>query len=169
LDLPRRVELMRLLANLAYTTKRAILLSTHDLELALRVADRLWLLPTGGPLLDGMPEELALNGTLAAAFASEGVEFDSAAGTFKLHRHPCGPIVLHGDGLLAQWTARALERIGYQVVGSEGVASIHISVGDNNWRVTNGPRQAEYGSLAALIDAVKQPPVDGTLQETSQA
>lgn len=157
LDLPRRVELMRLLANLAYTTKRAILLSTHDLELALRVADRLWLLPTGGSLLDGMPEELALNGTLAAAFASEGVEFDSAAGAFKLHRHPCGPIVLHGDGLLAQWTARALERIGYQVVGREGVAAIQISVGDNHWRVTNGLRQAEYGSLAELIEAVKQP------------
>jgi len=156
------VELMRLLANLAYTTKRAILLSTHDLELALRVADRLWLLPTGGPLLDGMPEELALNGTLAAAFASEGVEFDSAAGTFKLHRHPCGPIVLHGDGLLAQWTARALERIGYQVVDHDDPAPLRVVVDANRWRVKNGSRLAEYSSLAALIEAVKQPPVDET-------
>ncbi len=164
LDLPRRVELMRLLANLAYTTKRAILLSTHDLELALRVADRLWLLPTGGPLLDGMPEELALNGALAAAFVSEGVEFDSAAGTFKLHRHPCGPIALQGDGILAQWTARALERVGYQVVGRDGNVPVRIEVDDNGWRVVNGSRQAEYSSLAELIEAVKQPPVDETSQ-----
>ena len=73
-----RVELLRLLGNLAYTTGRAILLSTHDLDLALRVADRLWLLPTGGQLISGIPEELAFNGALADAFSSEGIEFDSA-------------------------------------------------------------------------------------------
>ncbi|MDQ3250199.1 MAG: ABC transporter ATP-binding protein, partial [Chloroflexota bacterium] len=135
LDLPRRVELMRLLAMLAATTNRAILLSTHDLELALRIADQLWLLPTGGPLRTGLPEELAYNGALAAAFASEGVEFDSLSGAFKLHRHPCGPIGLHDTGLLAQWTARALERIGFQVVAPDAQAPACVQVGDQRWQV----------------------------------
>ena len=48
LDLPRRVEIMRLLRQLARTTGRAFLLSTHDLDLALRSADRIWLMGGGG-------------------------------------------------------------------------------------------------------------------------
>ena len=44
LDLPRRVETMQLLKNLSRSTKRAILVSTHDLDLALRSCDQLWLM-----------------------------------------------------------------------------------------------------------------------------
>jgi len=157
LDLPRRVELMRLLGNLAYTTHRAILLSTHDLDLALRVADRLWLMPTGGQLIDGVPEELAFNGALAAAFASEGVEFDSALGTFKLHRHPCGPIGLQGENLLAQWTGRALERIGFAVVRGGDDLPVCVEVGATNWRVKEPRGQREFSSLADLLSFLKQP------------
>ena len=46
LDLPRRVEIMQLLRRLAHESRRAILLSTHDLDLALRTADRIWLMPS---------------------------------------------------------------------------------------------------------------------------
>ena len=48
LDLPRRVEIMHILRQLARDTQRAILLSTHDLDLALRNADKIWLMPKGG-------------------------------------------------------------------------------------------------------------------------
>jgi iron complex transport system ATP-binding protein len=69
LDLPRRVELMHLLRRLTRSRRRAILLSTHDLELALRCADRLWLLPLGGPLQDGAPEDLVLSGAFGSALS----------------------------------------------------------------------------------------------------
>ncbi|MFZ5999653.1 MAG: ABC transporter ATP-binding protein, partial [Bacteroidota bacterium] len=81
LDLPRRVEFMRLLRKMAHETNRAILLSTHDLDLALRSADKIWLLPKGGTLVEGAPEDLVLNGSFQKAFASEGIEFDSATGS----------------------------------------------------------------------------------------
>jgi iron complex transport system ATP-binding protein len=61
LDWPRRVEIMGILRRLARESGRAVLLSTHDLDLALRGADRLWLLPPGGPIRAGMPEELVLD------------------------------------------------------------------------------------------------------------
>ena len=157
LDLPRRVELMRLLGTLAYKTRRAILLSTHDLDLALRAADRLWLLPSTGPLRDGLPEELAFNGALAEAFHSEGVEFDSTLGTFKLHRQPCGPIGLRGEGLLTQWTGRALERIGYEVVRYATPPPLWVEVGASSWRVHSQHGQKEFTSLADLLGFLKQP------------
>ena len=72
LDLPRRVEIMHLLRSLAHSTDKAILLSTHDMDLALRSADRLWLLPKGGKLHVGAPEDLVLNGSFEEVFSSEG-------------------------------------------------------------------------------------------------
>ncbi|MCB0081693.1 MAG: hypothetical protein KDE47_12210, partial [Caldilineaceae bacterium] len=133
----------------------AILLSTHDLELALRLADRLWLMPTGGPLHVGLPEELALNGALAATFHSEGVEFDSSQGAFKVHRYHCGPIGLTGGGDKALWTARALERIGFEVVHGNHQLPFHIQItgqnGSTRWQATTPNTQGEFGSLGELI------------------
>ena len=44
LDFPSKIETMLLLSQLAHQTQKTILLSTHDLELALQTADRLWLM-----------------------------------------------------------------------------------------------------------------------------
>jgi iron complex transport system ATP-binding protein len=155
LDLPGRVEMMHLLAALARQTRCAILLSTHDLELALRVADKLWLLPPGGPVYTGLPEELALNGVLGQVFRSEGVVFDPATGAFKLQRHPCGPIALHGEGVIAQWTARALERIGYEIAPNDTALPLRVEVNGAGWHVVTPHEHRHYNSLAELIERVK--------------
>jgi iron complex transport system ATP-binding protein len=115
LDLPRRVELMGLLRGLAREHGRAVLLSTHDLDLALRGADRLWLLPPGGPLAEGAPEDLALSGALDRVFQAQGVRFDRESGSFSLAAPVRGDVALHGDGLAGTWAARALRRAGYRV------------------------------------------------------
>ena len=159
LDLPRRVETMQLLHTLAHSSGRAILLSTHDLDLALRMADRLWLLPTGGPLMVGLPEELALNGSLAAAFRSEGVEFDNEQGAFRVQRHSCGPIGLTGHGPAALWTTRALERLGYEVVADHDQLPMRVHIlgsnGTTRWQTTTPIRHQEHTSLAGLIEQLR--------------
>lgn len=63
LDFPGKVELMLLLRRLAHEHGKTILMSTHDLEAALRTADRLWLL-TDGALKQGTPQELADSGAI---------------------------------------------------------------------------------------------------------
>lgn len=76
LDLPRRVECMTLLRDLAHDRGCAVLLSTHDLDLALRWADQIWLLPYRGAFQVGTPEDLVLNGAFEQAFRSADVQFD---------------------------------------------------------------------------------------------
>jgi len=161
LDLPRRVELLQLLKRLSRETNCAILLSTHDLDLALRIADKLWLLSSQGELHIGLPEELALNGSLARIFHSEGIEFDHASGAFKVHQPACGPISLHGekDGVATAWTWRALERIGYEVHNNGARHPVHVDVLDaNHWRLSTPNGQSEHVSLESLIETLSPKP-----------
>jgi iron complex transport system ATP-binding protein len=156
LDLPRRAEIMQVLRKLARDAGRAVLLSTHDLDLALRSADRIWLLPAGGPLHTGAPEDLVLNGAFEAAFQGEGVEFDLYTGSFRVNSPPAGEIQLTGDGIAAVWTKRALERAGFCVSHHNTGASIGVEVLEpSRWRLTINTTTCELTSIDALIAALK--------------
>lgn len=160
LDLPRRVEIMATLRTLAHQTGRAILLSTHDLDLALRTADTLWLLPKGGPLMVGAPEDLVLNGALAEAFRSEGVEFDLQTGSFRMVAHQIGEIGLIGEGVVAIWTARALERLGFRIVMNPNddnplfAGRVEVDADGQRW-LYNGTTYTTT-SLDALLQTIRQ-------------
>lgn len=52
LDYPSKVELMEMLSRLATEEGKAIFLSTHDVELALRMADEIWLMTPDGLVVD---------------------------------------------------------------------------------------------------------------------
>ena len=83
LDLPNRIETMALLRRLSREKNLAVLLSTHDLDLALRQADRLWLLGTDGTLRQGEPEALARSGALAETFAHESLQWNALGSRFN--------------------------------------------------------------------------------------
>ena len=159
LDLPRRVEAMRLLRRVVRDTGRAVLLSTHDLELALRAADRVWLLPKGGRLATGAPEDLVLSGAFEVAFASEGVDFDRARGTFRVDRRFVGEVELIGEGLARYWTARTLEREGVHVWEGEGRAPpvrVVVPAGEGGeWCVSGGGAPVSHPRLYDLAQELR--------------
>ena len=158
LDLPRRVEIMALLRKLARETGRSILLSTHDLELALRSADRIWLLSlfTGGAKLQtGAPEDLVLSGAVEETFKNEGVEFDRRHGSFVITRSKKENVSLAGHGLGAIWTKRALEREGFLVNKTGAAASIRVEVTANkgkiSWKLICPAGESEHSTIYELI------------------
>jgi iron complex transport system ATP-binding protein len=155
LDLPRRVEIMQLLRQLARETNQAILLSTHDLDLALRLADKVWLLSTDGILQVGAPEDLVLSGAFADTFHSEGVEFDVASGEFHFQTSSKGKINLIGEGIASVWTIRALKRAGFQVNQTQNNLPISVEVISNSqqvlWKITNSQTVYTYQSLYEMI------------------
>lgn len=76
LDYPSKVELMRLLKRLAATEGKTVFMSTHDLELALQMADDIWLLDRSLGLTTGTTKGLSDNGDIGRYFDREGITFD---------------------------------------------------------------------------------------------
>jgi iron complex transport system ATP-binding protein len=75
LDFPSKVEMMQLLRRLARSMQKTVFMSTHDLELALQVADTVWLMESSA-LHIGSPQQLAENDTLTRFVEREGIVFD---------------------------------------------------------------------------------------------
>jgi iron complex transport system ATP-binding protein len=82
LDLVNRVRILRLLKDLARSRQKAILLSTHDLQSALDMCDRLFLVHDGR-LWSGTVQDARSSGVLQEVFAGEGLSFDPVTGSFR--------------------------------------------------------------------------------------
>ena len=155
LDLPSRIRLIRLLHQLARETSKAILLSTHELDLALQIADEVWLLHSGGQLRSGAPEDLVLNGIFEAAFAEEDVAFDIEAGTFPIYTPRERPVRLSGEGLALFWTRRALRRAGFEpVANAELQVRVQQRQGHPVWVVERSGELNEFDSIQKLLQAI---------------
>jgi len=165
LDLPSRIQLMQLLHQLTRLTNKGILITTHELDLALQVADEAWLLQSGKQFHRGAPEDLVLNGIFEAAFEKEGIRFDKANGTFTMHRENERWVTLTGTGATAFWTKRALTRQGFTITGlhREGVPCISISEegGTANWTLEFNGHTQKHGTIAELLYALNAltPPI----------
>jgi len=86
LDFPSKVEIMRILHHLSRQTNKTIFLSTHDLELALQTADKLWLMSKERRIITGTPGELIEDGSLESFFQCDDVVFDREAGLFRINK-----------------------------------------------------------------------------------
>lgn len=155
LDLPNRVEIIRLLRKLSHETGKGILLSTHELDLALKAADRLWLISGEGRVMSGTPEDLVLDGTFEAVFRRDSFDFDRATGTFTLHEPTRQPVQVSGDTVAAFWTRRALEREGHPAADAAAGAPLQVHVeskeGRYCWKIHDGNRQFRCSSIHDLV------------------
>lgn len=154
LDVAHRVRLTALLKDLTHEGQIAVLMSTHDLELALRTADSIWLVRHSGVLAIAPPEDIALSGVLAEEFSDDRLAFDHEAGGFRVNPPSGrGTVTISGDdGAFRLWTMRALSRIGFEPrVQSNGRAS-DVIVDGRRWRLRSG---ATASSIEELIDHVR--------------
>ena len=88
LDFPSKVEVMQLLRRLAVEMQKTIFLSTHDLELALQIADTIWLMEASA-LHVGTPRQLADEGVLSRFVERDGIFFDPSTLSVRIEKnHP---------------------------------------------------------------------------------
>lgn len=75
LDFPSKIETLQMLRHLAHEQHKSILLSTHDVELALQLSDRLWLMEESRFSI-GTSKELAADGSLSRFINRDGIRFN---------------------------------------------------------------------------------------------
>jgi iron complex transport system ATP-binding protein len=119
---------MNLLRNLSRKEKKAILVATHELDLALQTADLVWLAGRDKKILSGIPEDLVLNGSFDELFQFKG--FDLKTGKMSHDAWRKKSVTLIGEGYEYLWTRNAFERNGYEI--SEGGEQIVRIIRINN-------------------------------------
>lgn len=158
LDLPHKIEIMRILRRVAQETKKSILLSTHDLNLAIRCADQLWIIDRLGNIVSGTPEDLVLSGIFGSAFEIEGVAFDVFRGEFSIPVEKRGYFSLSAPESVERiWTAYALERIGLVSAcnGEPGISvKVHRAGESPVWTISCNGEEKTCESIGDLVDAV---------------
>ncbi|MCF6297010.1 MAG: ABC transporter ATP-binding protein [Flavobacteriaceae bacterium] len=84
LDIQHKIETFKLLQNLAHQLQKTILISTHEIQLALQMADKLWLMTSKG-LINGEPKTLIENDSINQIFDSKTIYFDKKSNQFLVN------------------------------------------------------------------------------------
>jgi len=158
LDFPSKVEIMQLLHQLTRETGKTIFLSTHDLELALQIADKIWLMDRQHGITIGTPEDLALEGHLSGFFARKGIVFDMETGLFRVENQYSSQVRLVGHGHKYAMVRKALQRNG--ILANRNVeSSVWVETGDlktSGFRICReGEPVVEVGTIEELLEQLK--------------
>ena len=158
LDYPSKVEMMQLLHQLSRQTDKTIFLSTHDLELALQIADKVWLMDSKNGVSIGTPEDLSLSGELGKFFTRKGISFDMEAGLFRVENDTPYSIHVEGAGTRLSMVSKALYRNG--IWAGEDVKTEDYIETDNKqypslFILHHQGKTNTYETIDTLLQAVK--------------
>jgi len=159
LDLPGRHEMLHLLGQLAHNEEKTIIFSSHDLNMVMGKADKIWMMGEDG-MIQGSPEDLAINGSFDRLFSVTRAIFDLKSGDFVFPGSFIGKVRINGKGTVAFWTKTALIRAGFEVVKqNEEALEIFVEgkAGQPVWYLNKneGPGHT-YTTLYALINYLRE-------------
>jgi iron complex transport system ATP-binding protein len=151
LDISGRYEMIHLMSRLA-RDGRTIVFSTHDFNIALNQADKIWLI-LDNSIIEGSPEDLVLKGSFNNLFDPGLVGFNHKDGTFSLLPEKRGELFVKGEGLIRDWTVRALARLGYTISDNYSVPYLITPVGENaKWIIVLENSTIEFESIYSLAE-----------------
>ena len=153
LDLPNKYEILTMLHNFTRTKHKTIIFSTHDLNIAMQVADKLWLI-IDDFMYEGAPEDLVLNNQFERIFKGSNLCFDDSNGQFNINRANMKKISVAGAGKVFFWTKKALERLGYTVMNAESEKNAEIIITEDDtsfvWTIKKGNERYIFKSIYEL-------------------
>lgn len=85
LDLYHKVQILKLLKYIAHKTNKTILFTTHEIEIAIQLCDKMLILE-GQQSTFGSPCELIQMKSFENLFPSDTITFDSQTGSFRVNK-----------------------------------------------------------------------------------
>ncbi|MGN1262935.1 MAG: ABC transporter ATP-binding protein, partial [Prevotella sp.] len=154
LDYPSKVDMMQLLHRICREMQKTVFLSTHDVELALQIADTVWLMSRDRGIVSGTPEDLSLDGTLPDFFCQRGIAFDEHKGVFGVTYETTRRIRLFGtDGPRMAMMRKALLRGGTDA-GEDAESDISIEVTPEVFVLSTPEFRKEFATVGETVKAV---------------
>jgi iron complex transport system ATP-binding protein len=156
LDISNKYGIFSLLHDLTRQYYKTVILSTHDLNIALREADKLWIMDEN-ETFQGAPEDAILQGRLNSLFREERIGFNPDDGDFFFRKQQTGKVKVTGEGLPCKLTVRALERKGFKTNPEDQPADFTISVNAESeskeivWELHKGEKVYRFSSIYSLL------------------
>lgn len=85
LDLYHKVQILKLLKSIAHTTKKTILFTTHEIEIAIQLCDKMLILDKNQSTF-GTPCELIQRKSFENLFPTDSIVFDAQTGSFRVNK-----------------------------------------------------------------------------------
>jgi len=158
LDFPHRVEIMRTLKGLALDNNYSIILSTHDLNLAITTADALLMIDTNGKVEYGAPEDLILQGLFEQTFnPNKTLIFNPFDATFHFNSNTGRNFhVTSTDELAQHWTEKALQRIGFRTRNTPCENNVRYTHSPTpTWQCTFNAQTSTHHSILDLVNFLR--------------
>lgn len=156
LDLPSRYDILRILNELTLKSNKTVLFSTHDLSIAMDIADKIWLM-ADNEVHEGAPEDLLIRKVFRKLFLNSPAEFDPKTSAFRFKREFRDQIEIQGDKKFRLLTKKAMERIGLQVVDQDGQFIINVKEvnGKPEWEIIWEKHEVFFQSVYDLVAYLK--------------
>ena len=153
LDVASKIETMRLLHRLARENNKAILLSSHDVSQALRLADRLITIDAAGKLNCGVTEQMVVSGELAQLFDASRIRFEAQEGNFyACEKYRAKASVESGSETVKMWIKNALRRNLFELVESEAEIKIKETPEGGFEMIVNNGTAEKFSCIGELSE-----------------
>jgi iron complex transport system ATP-binding protein len=158
LDIANRYELMKMLRQLADEQNKCIIMSSHDLDIMLNYTDKLWLIHQKN-IISQAPEDMVIKKNIELLVDSSNLNFSMENAKFQMQGNSRGHLCLKGEGLVFQWTKRALQRIGFNVECNKS-EELNVIVNEceekTEWKIEFPEKSVHKAfSIEQLIDILK--------------
>jgi len=151
LDLVNRYEIMHLLRSIAKIQNKAILVVTHDLEIAIDTADQFWIMQCGFPLTVGTPEDLILSEKINLLLPNEHLKFSKEMGKVQPVEEGL-QIKIEGQKELQQWVELALRKAGLKNLDPSIEITIHSA---EDFSLIQRGKISRHKKISELVIALK--------------
>jgi len=155
LDIPGKMGLVKLMKDLV-DGGRTIIFSTHDLSIAVKHCNKIWLLDEGG-IIQGAPEDLLLGDCFDCLFKTADARLNPEDGSFNIRPVSHTEIFIdEGESRIRHYTIKALSRAGFSVSSEKTSPRIRLPKGEKGWLLETDDYSTEHKTLYDLIKRLRE-------------
>lgn len=129
LDIKHKVEVVRILNGLSRNQGLTVVLSLHDVDIAIKSCQTVLMIKNGMVVAQGKPEDIVARNTIGKLYDIEGATYDSVTGGLEIRNEKAPEVFIAAGAGTGAPVYRMLSRMGY------GVATGILPENDIDFRV----------------------------------